>query len=62
MGMPGIPGMPGMPGAAPAANPSERPAEAPSPSDITDLKSQMLALQRQIEALTKASGGGGKTE
>jgi hypothetical protein len=42
-----------MPGAA------ERPAEAPpSANEINDLKSQMLALQRQIEALTKASGGG----
>jgi polyhydroxyalkanoate synthesis repressor PhaR len=51
-------GMPGVPGAAPAAAPTERPAEAPSANEITDLKSQMLALQRQIEALTKASGGG----
>lgn len=53
MGMPG-----GMPGAAPAGTPSEKPAEAPSANEITDLKSQMAALQRQIEALTKASGGG----
>jgi len=53
-------GMPGMPGAAPGAAPAgaERPAEAPSANEINDLKSQMLALQRQIEALTKASGGG----
>jgi len=50
----------GMPGAAPGAAPAgaERPAEAPSANEINDLKSQMLALQRQIEALTKASGGG----
>ena len=55
----GAMGMPGMPGAAPASAPSERPAEAaPSATEINDLKSQMLALQRQIEALTKASGGG----
>jgi polyhydroxyalkanoate synthesis repressor PhaR len=53
----GMPGMPGMPGAAPAGG-GEKPAEAPSPSEITDLKSQMAALQRQIEALTKASGKG----
>jgi polyhydroxyalkanoate synthesis repressor PhaR len=52
-----------VPGAAgPAGHPSEKPAEAPSANEITDLKSQMLALQRQIEALTKASGGGGKAE
>jgi polyhydroxyalkanoate synthesis regulator protein len=51
-------GMPGVPGAAPAASAAERPAEAPSANEINDLKSQMLALQRQIEALTKASGGG----
>jgi polyhydroxyalkanoate synthesis repressor PhaR len=52
-------GMPGAPGAAPASAPNERPAaEAPSANEITDLKSQMQALQRQIEALTKASGGG----
>jgi polyhydroxyalkanoate synthesis regulator protein len=50
-------GMPGMPGAAPASG-GEKPAEAPSANEITDLKSQMAALQRQIEALTKASGGG----
>ena len=56
-------GMPGVPGTAPAASPAgEKPAEAPTANEITDLKSQMLALQRQIEALTKASGGGGKTE
>jgi polyhydroxyalkanoate synthesis regulator protein len=55
-------GMPGVPGAAPASAPSERPSEAPpSANEINDLKSQMMALQRQIEALTKASGGG-KTE
>jgi polyhydroxyalkanoate synthesis repressor PhaR len=59
----GAMGMPGMPGAAPAATPGERPVEAaPSATEINDLKSQMLALQRQIEALTKASGGGGKAE
>jgi polyhydroxyalkanoate synthesis regulator protein len=56
MGMPGMPGMPGA--AAPAGNPAAAPQEAPSANEITDLKSQMLALQRQIEALTKASGGG----
>ena len=52
-------GMPGMPGVAPMPSAAERPAEAPpSANEINDLKSQMLALQRQIEALTKASGGG----
>ena len=54
--------MPGMPGAAPMPGAAERPAEAPTPNEINDLKSQMLALQRQIEALTKSSGGGGKNE
>jgi polyhydroxyalkanoate synthesis repressor PhaR len=55
----GAMGMPGMPGSAPAPSAPERPAEAPpSANEITDLKSQMQALQRQIEALTKASGGG----
>jgi polyhydroxyalkanoate synthesis repressor PhaR len=55
----GMPGMPGMPGASPMPSAAERPAEAPpSANEINDLKSQMLALQRQIEALTKASGGG----
>ena len=49
----------GMPGAVPSAGSApERPAEAPSANEITDLKSQMAALQRQLEALTKASGGG----
>ncbi len=50
----------GMPGAAaPQGNAAaEKPVEAPSANEITDLKSQMAALQRQIEALTKASGGG----
>src|SRR3569623_1452818 len=48
----------GMPGAAPASGGGDKPAEAPSANEITDLKSQMAALQRQIEALTKASGGG----
>jgi polyhydroxyalkanoate synthesis regulator protein len=57
VGMPGMPGMPGV-GAGAAPSGGERPAEAPSANEITDLKSQMLALQRQIEALTKASGGG----
>jgi polyhydroxyalkanoate synthesis repressor PhaR len=52
-------GMPGMPGVASApSGGGEKPAEAPSANEITDLKSQMAALQRQIEALTKASGGG----
>jgi polyhydroxyalkanoate synthesis repressor PhaR len=53
-------GMPGAaaPGAAPGAAP--KPAEAPSADEITDLKAQMSALQRQIEALTKASGGKGE--
>ena len=50
-------GMPGTPGAA-ASTGGEKPAEAPSANEINDLKSQMAALQRQIEALTKASGGG----
>jgi hypothetical protein len=52
--------MPGAaaPGAAPGAAP--KPAEAPSADEITDLKAQMSALQRQIEALTKASGGKGE--
>ncbi|WP_395021752.1 polyhydroxyalkanoate synthesis repressor PhaR [Dongia sp.] len=50
-------GMPGAGGAAPAGG-GEKPAEAPSANEITDLKSQMAALQRQIEALTKASGKG----
>ena len=58
----GAMGMPGMPGGAPAPSAAERPAEAPTANEINDLKSQMLALQRQIEALTKSSGGGGKTE
>jgi polyhydroxyalkanoate synthesis repressor PhaR len=57
VGMPGMPGIPGMPDAAPTGG-SEKPAEAPSANEIHDLKSQMAALQRQIEALTKASGGG----
>jgi polyhydroxyalkanoate synthesis regulator protein len=49
----------GMPGAvAPGGTGGEKPAEAPSANEIHDLKSQMAALQRQIEALTKASGGG----
>jgi polyhydroxyalkanoate synthesis repressor PhaR len=54
MGMPGAVGVPPTGGA-------EKQAEAPSANEITDLKSQMAALQRQIEALTKASSGG-KTE
>jgi polyhydroxyalkanoate synthesis regulator protein len=50
----------GMPGAAaaPSSGGGEKPADAPSANEISDLKSQMAALQRQIEALTKASGGG----
>jgi hypothetical protein len=56
----GIPGMPGM-GGAPAGNPpSEAPApkaDAPSATEINDLKNQMHTLQRQIEALTKSTGG-----
>ena len=58
-------GMPGMPGAAAeAGSAAAKLAEAPSSSEINDLKNQMLALQKQIEALTKAagSGGGGKAE
>ena len=51
-------GMPGVGGAAPSGGGGEKPAEAPSANEITDLKSQMAALQRQIEALTKASGKG----
>jgi len=66
----GAMGMPGMPGASSeAATPAaSKPAEAPSSSEISDLKNQMLMLQRQIEALTKSSassstsGGGGKAE
>ncbi|HVM85056.1 MAG TPA: polyhydroxyalkanoate synthesis repressor PhaR [Candidatus Binatia bacterium] len=63
----GAMGMPGMPGASSeAATPAAaKPAEAPSSSEINDLKNQMLMLQRQIEALTKSSagsGGGGKAE
>jgi polyhydroxyalkanoate synthesis repressor PhaR len=53
----------GMPGAAaPGAGPTAAPkaAEGPSADEITDLKAQMSALQRQIEALTKASGGKGE--
>src|ERR1700749_1174989 len=42
-------GMPGMPGAAPSASPGTAAPEAPSANEITDLKSQMAALQRQIE-------------
>jgi polyhydroxyalkanoate synthesis repressor PhaR len=56
----GIPGMPGVPGAAPgAAEPSPAAAakpEAPSATEINDLKNQMHTLQRQIEALTKSTG------
>jgi polyhydroxyalkanoate synthesis repressor PhaR len=48
----------GVPGAPTAPGGGEKPADAPSANEITDLKSQMAALQRQIEALTKASGGG----
>jgi polyhydroxyalkanoate synthesis repressor PhaR len=53
----------GMPGAiVPGAQPDTAPKapEAPSSNEITDLKAQMSALQRQIEALTKASGGKGE--
>jgi polyhydroxyalkanoate synthesis regulator protein len=58
----GVPGMPGMPGATGgnSAGPSSaapKPADAPSATEINDLKSQMSALQRQIEALTKNAGG-----
>jgi polyhydroxyalkanoate synthesis regulator protein len=56
MGMPGMPGA--MPGAPAAAAPKV--ADAPSADEITDLKAQMSALQRQIEALTKASGSKGE--
>ncbi len=42
------------PGSAPAAN------EKPAADELSDLKSQMQALQRQLESLTK--GGGGKSE
>jgi polyhydroxyalkanoate synthesis repressor PhaR len=59
MGMPGMPGVGAMPG-APAAPEAAKPADAPSAGEITDLKAQMSALQRQIEALTKASGGKGE--
>jgi polyhydroxyalkanoate synthesis repressor PhaR len=66
VGMPGV-GMPGMPGApagtaADGSAPNAKPAEAPSATEINDLKSQMLALQRQIEALTRSASGGGKAE
>ena len=57
MGMPGVPGA--MPGASPASA-AAKPADAPSANEINDLRSQMSALQRQIEALTKASGGKGE--
>jgi polyhydroxyalkanoate synthesis repressor PhaR len=57
----GIPGMPGMGGGAPAGNaPNEASApkaDAPSATEINDLKNQMHTLQRQIEALTKSTGG-----
>ena len=55
--MPGVPGA--MPGAAPAGAAPKAP-DAPSAEEINDLKAQMSALQRQIEALTKASGGKGE--
>ena len=57
MGMPGAPMAPGAGGNAGAA---PKAADAPSADEINDLKSQMSALQRQIEALTKASGGKGE--
>ena len=60
-GIPGMPGMPGMPGAtAPAAGETgAKPAETPSASELNELKDQMDALKRQIEALTKNTGGKG---
>jgi len=57
MGMPGMPGV--MPGAAAPAAAAKAP-DAPSADEINDLKAQMSALQRQIEALTKAAGGKGE--
>lgn len=45
------PGMPGMPG---AGEPKADAAPAPRGEDLNDLKSQMQALQRQLEQLTKA--------
>ncbi|HVZ01745.1 MAG TPA: polyhydroxyalkanoate synthesis repressor PhaR [Dongiaceae bacterium] len=54
----GMPGAPGAPSAGAAAG--AKPADAPSADEINDLKAQMTALQRQIEALTKAAGGKGE--
>jgi polyhydroxyalkanoate synthesis regulator protein len=52
----------GTPGATAAgsAGAAAKPAEAPSADEINDLKAQMSALQRQIEALTKAAGSKGE--
>ena len=50
-------GMPGAPSGASSATASSAPqADAPSANEINDLKSQMQALQRQIEALTRNAG------
>jgi polyhydroxyalkanoate synthesis repressor PhaR len=54
----GMPGAPATAGAA--AGTAPKAAEAPSADEINDLKSQMSALQRQIEALTKAAGSKGE--
>jgi polyhydroxyalkanoate synthesis regulator protein len=47
-------------GGAGNAGAAAKPSETPSANEINDLKNQMSALQRQIEALTKAAGGKGE--
>ena len=44
-------------GAAPAANGPAKGGEPSSSADLTDLKTQMQALQRQLDALAKAGSG-----
>jgi polyhydroxyalkanoate synthesis repressor PhaR len=44
-------------GAPAAANGPAKPGEAASSADLTDLKTQMQALQRQLDALAKAGSG-----
>ena len=44
-------------GAPAAANGPARSGEPPSSTDLTDLKTQMQALQRQLDALAKAGSG-----
>jgi polyhydroxyalkanoate synthesis repressor PhaR len=46
----------GQAGAAPANGPA-KPGEPTSSADLTDLKTQMQALQRQLDALAKAGSG-----